>query len=439
MKKVDFVSHPVTSLQGDITVPGDKSISHRAIILGAIAKGTTTVTGFLDGDDCLATIAAFRAMGVRIDGPDKQRVVVHGVGKQGLKKSKTTIDCGNSGTSIRLLTGLLAAQPFESVLIGDASLMKRPMNRVSKPLVEMGAQIQTNEGCPPVIVKGGHALHGITYEMPQASAQVKSCLLLAGLYADGETTIIEPETTRDHTERMLGTFSYPMHRNGKSITIDASHECVGSDIQVPGDISSAAFFLVAATITPGSNLYIRNVGINPTRTGMIDILNQMGANIQIDNPRYYGEEPVADIRVQYAPLQGIEIPTELVPLAIDEFPILFIAAACAQGKTILKGARELRFKESDRIGAMAEGLKQLGIDATPSEDGIIIQGGTITGGSVESHHDHRIAMAFSIAGVVATSPVIIKNCNHVSTSFPGFLEIATSARLFIDIFTSGSN
>lgn len=433
MKRVNFVSHPVTSLQGDITVPGDKSISHRAILLGAIAKGTTTVTGFLDGDDCLATIAACRAMGVRIDGPDRQCVVVHGVGKHGLKKSETTIDCGNSGTSIRLLTGLLAAQSFESVLIGDASLMKRPMNRVSKPLMQMGAQIQTNEGCPPVIVKSGHALHGITYEMPQASAQVKSCLLLAGLYADGETTIIEPETTRDHTERMLATLSYPIDRIGKSITINASHECIGSDIQVPGDLSSAAFFIIAATITPGSNLCIRNVGINPTRTGVIEILNQMGANIQIDNPRHYGEEPVADIRVQYAPLKGIDIPVELVPLAIDEFPILFIAAACAKGRTTLQGARELRLKESDRIGAMAEGLKQLGIDATPSEDGIIIQGGTMKGGTVESHHDHRIAMAFSIAGAVATSPVTIKHCNHVSTSFPGFVETAKSAQLFIEI------
>ena len=428
----NFVSHPVKSIRGDIIVPGDKSISHRSILLGAIATGVTTVTGFLDGDDCLATIAACRAMGVRIDGPAEQRVVIHGVGKRGLKKPSNTIDCGNSGTSIRLLAGLLAAQSFDSVLTGDASLLKRPMNRVTRPLAQMGATLKTNEGCPPISIHGGHALQGITYEMPQASAQVKSCLLIAGMYAQGETTVIEPSMTRDHTERMLATLAYPVRREGHLIAIDSAHECVGADIQVPGDISSAAFFIVAATITPGSHLCIRNVGINPTRTGVIEILNQMGAAIRIDNKRHFGEEPVADLIVQYAPLKGIDIPEELVPLAIDEFPVLFIAAACAKGKTTLRGAHELRLKESDRIGAMAEGLQQVGIDAIPFDDGITIQGGIINGGVVESHADHRIAMAFSIAGAVATAPITIKHCNNVSTSFPGFVETATQIKLAIN-------
>lgn len=430
-RTINFITHPAQSIRGDITVPGDKSISHRSILLSAIASGVTTVTGFLDGDDCLATIAACRAMGVRIDGPDEQRVVIYGVGKQGLKKPEETLDCGNSGTSIRLLSGLLAAQAFDSTLTGDASLLKRPMNRVARPLLQMGAMLETNDGCPPLKVHGGHALHGITYEMPQASAQVKSCLLIAGMYAKGKTTVIEPEMTRDHTERMLATLSYPVRRVGNSITIDSTHEAVSADIQVPGDLSSAAFFIVAATITPGSHLCIRNVGINPTRTGVIDILKQMGADIRIDNQRSYGEEPVADLIIQYAPLKGIEIPEELVPLAIDEFPIVFIAAACATGVTTLRGAHELRCKESDRIGAMAEGLQRLGIDAIPHEDGITIHGGVISGGVVESHDDHRIAMAFSIAGAIATAPITIQHCNNVSTSFPGFVDTAKRAQLQI--------
>ncbi len=428
---LNYISHPVQSVQGEMTVPGDKSISHRAIMLGAIAKGVTTVDGFLDGDDCLATIAAFRAMGVHIEGPKDQCVVIHGVGKYGLKKPVNQIDCGNSGTSIRLLAGILAAQAFDSHLTGDASLQKRPMNRIARPLTTMGAEIELCDGRPPMIIHGGHTLHGITYEMPEASAQVKSCLLLAGLYACGETTIIEPAVSRDHTERMLVTLSYPVKRVGHAISINSSHECQGAAIQVPGDLSSAAFFMVAATIIPGSFLKIRRVGMNPTRTGIIEILKQMGANIQIENQLQFGEEPVADIVIRYAPLTAIEIPVHLVPLAIDEFPILFIAAACAKGKTVLRGAEELRCKESDRIGAMAEGLRQLGIEAIPLDDGLIIQGGTLTGGVVESYDDHRIAMAFSIAGAVASSPVVIRNCHHVSTSFPGFLETANQIQLNI--------
>jgi len=426
-----FVSNPVKRMSGEISVPGDKSISHRAIIFAAIANGKTTVSGFLDGDDCLATIAAFRAMGVQIDGPVDQQVVIHGVGKHGLQQPAQVIDCGNSGTSIRLLAGLLAAQAFDSELTGDHSLQNRPMARVSKPLMAMGADITTSEGKPPLQIRGGRPLRGIRYDMPVASAQVKSCLLLAGLYAEGETTVIEPGVTRDHTERMLKTFSWPVKINNNEISLNADGECHATDIQVPGDISSAAFFLVAASITPGSELLIRNVGINPTRTGVIQILDKMGADIRLVNERFFGEEPVADLLVQYAPLNGIDIPLELVPLAIDEFPVIFIAAACAHGTTRLRGAQELRSKESDRIAAMVDGLQRMGIKTKACEDGLDIEGGVLQGGVVHSYHDHRIAMAFAIAGAVAQHPVTIKDCINVSTSFPSFVQTANAAGLHI--------
>ncbi|KTD11407.1 3-phosphoshikimate 1-carboxyvinyltransferase [Legionella jamestowniensis] len=431
MKPVDFLSSPVNTLQGDITVPGDKSISHRAIILGAIAKGTTTISGFLDGEDCLATLKAFQAMGVAIEGPVAQRVVIQGVGKHGLQKPAGVIDCGNSGTSMRLLAGLLAAQNFDSELTGDASLLKRPMERVSRPLAQMGAEIRTNDGKPPLYIHGGHKLNGITYEMPEASAQVKSCLLLAGMYAEGETRIIEPGFTRDHTERMLTTFSYPIQKAEDAIIINSESECLGTDIIVPGDISSAAFFMVAATLTPGSEIVIRNVGINPTRTGIIQILTSMGADISLNNKRLCGEELVADLCVKHALLEGIDIPSELVPIAIDEFPIIFVAAACAKGQTLLHGARELRCKESDRIGAMVEGLQKLGIECQAFEDGLYINGGELQGGEVNSYSDHRIAMAFAIAGAVAKNPVTIKNCANVATSFPTFVQTANKINLAI--------
>ncbi|WED44116.1 3-phosphoshikimate 1-carboxyvinyltransferase [Legionella cardiaca] len=431
MKPLDFVSSPVQSLSGDITVPGDKSISHRAIILGAIAKGITTVSGFLEGEDCLATLKAFQAMGVAIEGPVAQRVVIHGVGKYGLQKPKGVIDCGNSGTTMRLLAGLLAAQSFDSELNGDQSLQKRPMERVSRPLVQMGAEIRTTEGKPPLFIRGGHSLQGITYEMPEASAQVKSCLLLAGLYAQGETRVIEPGFTRDHTERMLTTFSYPIQKAENTIIINSESECIGTDIIVPGDISSAAFFIVAATIIPGSEIVIRNVGINPTRTGIIQILTRMGANISLNNKRLCGEELVADLCVKYAPLEGIDIPSDLVPIAIDEFPVIFIAAACAKGQTLLHGARELRCKESDRIGVMVEGLQNLGIEAQAFEDGLFINGGELQGGEVKSYHDHRIAMAFAVAGAIAKGPITIKDCANVATSFPTFVKTANKINLAI--------
>ncbi len=431
MNALDFISSPVSLIQGDITVPGDKSISHRAIILGGIAKGTTTINGFLDGEDCLATLRAFQAMGVEIEGPIAQRVVIHGVGKYGLKEPKQIIDCGNSGTSMRLLAGLLVAQPFASELNGDASLQKRPMERVSRPLKQMGAEIRTTEGHPPLSIHGGHPLQGITYEMPEASAQVKSCLLLAGMYARGETRVIEPGHTRDHTERMLTTFSYPIQKAENTIIINSESECLGTEIDVPGDISSAAFFIVAATVIPGAELLIRNVGINPTRTGILQILTRMGADISISNKRLWGEELVADLVVKHAPLEGIDIPASLVPLAIDEFPAIFIAAACATGQTLLHGAKELRCKESDRIGAMVDGLQRLGIEAQAFEDGLLINGGQLQGGQVNSYHDHRVAMAFSIAGAVAQSPVTIKDCTNVATSFPTFVETASKINMAI--------
>ena len=432
MNAYHFVSSPAESLHGDIVVPGDKSISHRSIILGAIAKGITTVSGFLEGEDCLATMHAFQSMGVRIEGPISNRVVIHGVGKYGLQQPKQVINCGNSGTTMRLMAGILAAQSFDSELTGDASLLNRPMERISRPLHQMGASISTTYGRAPLYIKGQHALHGITYNMPEASAQVKSCLLLAGLYAEGETRIIEHGFSRDHTERMLTAFSYPVHKSGNTIIVNGGSDCLGTDLTIPGDISSAAFFIVAATLIPGSELMIRNVGINSTRTGLLEILKLMGANIKITNKRLYGEELVADLLVKYAKLEGVDIPVCMVPLAIDEFPVIFVAASCAKGRTLLQGAKELRCKESDRIGAMAEGLQCLGIDVKPLEDGIVIEGGVLQGGIVNSHQDHRIAMAFAIAGSVAQAPVTIMHCANVATSFPTFVTTAHKVKLQIE-------
>ncbi|AOU04430.1 TPA: 3-phosphoshikimate 1-carboxyvinyltransferase [Legionella pneumophila] len=435
MSMLNFISKPVGCLKGEITVPGDKSISHRSIIFGAIAIGTSVIDGFLDGEDCIATLKAFQSMGVRIEGPDKQRVIIHGVGKYGLKQPQNIIDCGNSGTSMRLLAGLLAAQQFDSQLTGDESLLKRPMLRISRPLSQMGADVTTQDGKPPIVIKGGKKLNGIHYVMPEASAQVKSCLLLAGMYAEGQTKITENAVSRDHTERMLRTFSYPVQIQDGAIIIDCNGECHGTRLNIPGDISSAAFFIVAASITPGSDVLIRNVGINPTRTGIIHILTEMGADIRVLNQRAYGEEPVADLHIRYSQLKGIDIPASMVPLAIDEFPVIFIAAACAQGKTTLHGAKELRLKESDRIGAMVDGLNQLGVHAEGFDDGILIEGGSIQGGEVNSRGDHRIAMSFAIAGAVASAPVTIKNCANVATSFPSFVTTANMLHFQIEEYS----
>lgn len=420
-----FLAKPGSSLSGRIRVPGDKSISHRSIMLGSLAEGTTEVEGFLEGEDALATLQAFRDMGVVIEGPHHGRVTIHGVGLHGLKAPAGPLYMGNSGTSMRLLSGLLAAQPFDTVLTGDASLSKRPMNRVAKPLREMGAVIETGpEGRPPLTIKGGQRLTGMDYEMPMASAQVKSCLLLAGLYAAGRTSVTEPAPTRDHTERMLRGFGYPVSVEGSTASVESGHKLTATRIEVPADISSAAFFLVAASIAEGSELVLEHVGINPTRTGVIDILKLMGGDITLENQREVGGEPVADIRVRAAKLKGIDIPEDLVPLAIDEFPVLFVAAACAEGRTVLRGAEELRVKESDRIQVMADGLIALGVKAEPTPDGIVIEGGCIGGGEVWAHGDHRIAMSFSVASLRASAPIRIHDCANVATSFPNFLALA---------------
>lgn len=433
-RRVEFHLQPGGALNGSLRVPGDKSISHRSIMLGALADGVTEIEGFLEGEDALATLQAFRDMGVVIEGPSAGRVRVHGVGLRGLKAPNGTLYMGNSGTSMRLLMGLLSGQPFNTELTGDESLTRRPMERVAKPLREMGAEIATTgKGTPPVHIRGNRQLKGIHYDLPVASAQVKSAILLAGLYADGETSVTEPAPTRDHTERMLTGFGYPVIRDGATSKVVSGGKLSACNLEVPADISSAAFFLVGASIAPGSELLLRHVGINPTRTGIIDILKLMGADITLENQRDAGGEPVADIRVRSARLKGITIPEELVPLAIDEFPVLFVAAANAEGETILHGAEELRVKESDRIQVMADGLTTLGIENEVYADGIRIRGGQYGGGEVQAHGDHRIAMSFAIASLRATAPILIHDCANVATSFPGFAELASAAGLNLTV------
>ncbi|PHR67718.1 bifunctional prephenate dehydrogenase/3-phosphoshikimate 1-carboxyvinyltransferase [Alcanivorax sp.] len=429
-----FVVTPGGQLQGRLRVPGDKSMSHRSIMLGSLAEGVTQVEGFLEGEDALATLQAFRDMGVVIEGPHNGQVTIHGVGLHGLKAPGKALYMGNSGTSMRLLTGLLAGQAFDVELTGDASLSKRPMERVAKPLREMGAQITTGEqGRPPVRIRGGQPLKGFHYDLPMASAQVKSAVLLGGLYAEGETSVTEPAPTRDHTERMLGGFGYEVRRDGPTSALTGGGTLSAGSLEVPADISSAAFFLVGASIAADSEVTLPHVGINPTRTGVIDILKLMGADIRLENQRDAGGEPVADLVVKAAPLKGIEIPEALVPLAIDEFPAIFIAAACAEGETILRGAEELRVKESDRIQVMADGLAALGVSHEVFEDGIRITGGEFGGGEVQSHGDHRIAMSFAMAALRATGPITIHDCANVATSFPGFAQLATHAGLKLEV------
>ena len=424
-------------MSGEVRVPGDKSISHRAIMLGALATGTTRVKGFLEGEDALATLSAFRAMGVEIEGPEHGNVAIHGVGLHGLSVPAEALDLGNAGTGMRLICGLLAGQTFDSELTGDASLCNRPMGRVIDPLTMMGANIQSAEGGrPPLAIRGGQTLRSIHYELPMASAQVKSCVLLAGLYSEGRTSILEPGPSRDHTERMLRGFGYPVQSDQNTISLDGGGSLKGCDIDVPADISSAAFFLVAASIAPDSDLLLTHVGVNPTRIGVINVLRLMGANITLHNKREVGGEPVADIHVRSALLKGIDIPIDQVPLAIDEFPALFIAAACATGRTVLRGAEELRVKESDRIAAMAEGLTTLGIVNDVLEDGIIIEGGAFGGGIIKTFHDHRIAMSFAIAALRAKDEITVLDCDHVATSFPGFDMLARGLGLQIQVKAS---
>ena len=429
-----FVCTPGGLASGSIRVPGDKSISHRSIILSSIAEGTSHISGFLQGEDSLNTMRSFQAMGVDIKNLNDQ-IVVKGVGLYGLKPPVSSLDMGNSGTAMRLLLGVLVGQSFDTTLVGDDSLSGRPMNRVINPLLTMQAKIDSDiDGTAPLIVYGKSALTAIDYYLPMASAQVKSCILLAGLYAKGETVITEPAPTRDHTERMLRGFGCQVETNGAVIKLRGDQTLLANDIEVPADISSAAFFLVAGSISPpGTELKLTHVGINPTRTGVIDILKLMGADITITNQRDVGGEPVANLIVRSAKLKCIVIPEALVPLSIDEFPVLFIAAACAEGQTTLTGAEELRVKESDRIKVMADGLLTLGVNAVPTLDGILIQGGSIGGGEVESHGDHRIAMAFSVASIVATDTITINNCVNVNTSFPGFIDLANDTGMKVRI------
>ncbi|MDC3329272.1 3-phosphoshikimate 1-carboxyvinyltransferase [Candidatus Thioglobus sp.] len=427
-----FIAKPATTLSGKLKIPGDKSISHRSIMLGSLSEGVTKVSGFLEGEDALSTLKAFQAMGVKIERED-DNVTIHGVGIHGLKKPEKPLDLGNSGTSIRLMSGILAAQAFDSELVGDESLSKRPMGRVINPLKDMGADIESNDGKPPLKITGGQKLKGIQYDLPVASAQVKSCVLLAGLYADGDTCVTEPAPTRDHTERMLKGLGYDVRVNDNQMCLAGGGKLSATAIQVPSDISSAAFFMVAACIAPKSDITLMGVNINPTRTGVIDILKLMGANLTLSNEREIGGELLADIRIKSSELKGIQIPKALVPLAIDEFPAVFIAASCAQGETILTGAKELRVKESDRIQVMADGLDILGVKNEVLDDGIIIQGGEFKEPTsiIESHHDHRISMSFAVASLRCAYPVEINGVDNVMTSFPNFVDLANSAGMDI--------
>ncbi len=428
-----FKAYSCHSLSGSIQVPGDKSISHRSIMLGSIANGVTKVSGFLEGEDSLATLKAFQQMGVQIERKGSN-ITIHGVGKHGLKSTSKALNLGNSGTSIRLMSGLLSAQKFNSQLCGDESLSKRPMARVIEPLTMMGAKIDSQESKPPLSIIGNQKLSAINYTLPIASAQIKSSLLIAGLYADGETCIIENSKTRDHTERMLRGFGYPVNTVNGQISLKGGGELQACDIKVPSDISSAAFFIVAASIAKEADITLNAVNINPTRTGILDILNLMGANISLTNERLVAGELVADIRVCSAKLQGIDIPLELVPLAIDEFPVIFIAASCASGETLLRGAKELRVKESDRIQVMADGLTTLGIENDVLEDGIRIQGSEFRkqNSVIKSHHDHRISMSFAIASSRSEYDIEIEGVDNVQTSFPNFVELSNKIGMNIE-------
>lgn len=423
---------PGATFSGIAQVPGDKSISHRAVMLASLAEGTSEVVGFLPSTDCEATLAAFQNMGVQIKRISDTHVRIHGVGLKGLSSPDSALDMGNSGTAMRLMSGILSGQNFSSTLIGDHSLSMRPMQRIQTPLKKMGANIISQDGnTPPLAIQPSNELVGIHYPLPVPSAQVKSCVLLAGLYAQGKTCVEENTVTRDHTERMLKSFSYPVEINGPNICIEGNGKLIATDIEIPGDISSAAFLMVGALLSKNTTLTIRKVGINPTRDGVIQILRLMGANIQITNKNMMGSEPVADLVIQSSELHGIEIPKSLIANSIDEFPVIFIAAACATGRTTLSGAEELRVKESDRIALMAMGLQQLGIKASEKPDGLEITGGQISGGEVNSGGDHRIAMAFAIASIKTKAAITVQDTENVMTSFPGFVGTVSDLGLKI--------
>ena len=430
----DWIAGTGAPLSGRIRVPGDKSVSHRAIMLASLANGVSRIDGFLEGEDTRATAAVFQQLGVKIEAPSPQSRIVHGVGLRGLRASAQALDCGNAGTGMRLLAGVLAGQAFDSTLIGDASLSKRPMRRVIDPLAKMGAQIDSEDGgLPPLRIRGSRTLQGIDYTLPVASAQVKSALLLAGLYAEGETVVREPHPTRDYTERMLSAFGWPIEFEPGVARVRGgagnAHALRATDVHVPADFSSAAFFLVAASVIPGSDLTLDAVGMNPRRTGLLEALRLMGADIEETNARRAGGEAVADLRVRHAPLCGIDVPEHLVPDMIDEFPALFVAAACADGVTRVRGAAELRVKESDRLATMSAGLRQLGIRVDETADGADIHPSAFVatadeGTRIDSHGDHRIAMAFAIAAQRCAQPFVIGDIANVATSFPGFDTLA---------------
>ena len=455
--KARYRLEPGGTVCGELRVPGDKSISHRALMLGSVAEGVTEVEGFLPSEDCLATLVAMRSLGIEIERPHPDHVVVrgragsapagHAGGLLGLRQAPGPLDLGNAGTAIRLLMGLLAGQPFDSTLIGDESLMRRPMERVAAPLRLMGARILTQDGHPPVRILAVPALHGIDYALPVASAQVKSAILLAGLTARGRTSVTEPAPTRDHSERMLGAFGVKLARSGSTVSLEGGQIPRAAHVEVPGDFSSAAFFLVAGCLAARDRLRLENVGVNPTRTGLLTLLRQMGADITV-LPRgtsgrpgagtAEGGEPVADIEVRAGALRGIEVPEALVPLAIDEFPAFFIAAACADGQTVVRGAGELRVKETDRLAVMAEGLGRLGVEHELMPDGLRITGrGGFGGGTVDSRGDHRIAMAFAVASLRASAPIEVLDVANVATSFPGFADLARAAGIRIEAVGAG--
>ncbi|HET6724526.1 MAG TPA: 3-phosphoshikimate 1-carboxyvinyltransferase [Gammaproteobacteria bacterium] len=428
-----FKVSPGGSLNGTLRIPGDKSISHRALIFGALAEGVTEVSNILAGADCRSTASALMALGVDIAWPDHGPVTVRGAGRDGLRPSRSPLDLGNSGTGLRLLAGVLAGQPFRSELTGDESLRRRPMRRITDPLRQMGAAIESAPGdVAPLIMDGRRPLAPLRYRMPVASAQLKSALLLAGLFADGETACLEPAPTRDHTERLLESFGVEISREHGWIGVRGGSRLAAAAVQVPGDLSSAAFFLLGATIAPDSEVWLEGVGINPTRTGILHILQAMGARIEIVNRRSHGQEPVADLHIRSAALHGIVIPREFVSLAIDEFPALMVAAACAEGETVLSGAEELRVKESDRIAAIAAGLAILGVPVEIMPDGLRVQGvERFNGGAIASGGDHRIAMAFAMAALRADAPIRIDDVDNVATSFPGFARTAHTGGLMI--------
>ncbi|TWI03918.1 3-phosphoshikimate 1-carboxyvinyltransferase [Luteimonas cucumeris] len=427
---MDWIAGPGTALHGTLEVPGDKSVSHRAIMLAAIADGVSRIEGFLEGEDTRATAAVFQQLGVGIEAPDQGVRIVHGVGIDGLRAPVAPLDCGNAGTAMRLLAGLLCGQDFDCELVGDVSLSKRPMRRVIEPLERMNARISAAEGgVPPLQIHGGSQLTAIDYTCEVPSAQVKSALLLAGLRARGETIVREPQPTRDYSERMLAAFGWPIQFAPGIARLPGGHRLRATDVVVPADFSSAAFFIVAATLVPGSLLTLKGVGLNPRRTGLLHVLRAMGADIVEHNRSECGGEPVADLVVRHAALRGIEVPVAHVADMIDEFPILFIAAACAQGTTRVRGAAELRVKESDRIATMAAGLAQLGVRIVETPDGADIQGGPVSGGQIDSHGDHRVAMAFAVAAQLSREKVRITDVANVATSFPGFVARAQAVGL----------